>query len=71
LQSLLINQPELREITADVSAALHLTNGKAQIPSSWAGEMKTALDGIGMALNGVVGDGWSEGEYSLHIRLMG
>jgi hypothetical protein len=51
-------------MTTDVLAALHLTNGKAQIPSSWAGEIKTALGGIGMALNGVVGDGWAEGEFS-------
>ena len=46
-------------------ASLHLTNGKAQIPTSWASEMKSALGGIGMALNGIVGDGWSEGMSSV------
>ena len=54
---------EIKELASDCLASLHLTNGKAQIPTSWSSEIKTALGGIGMALNGIVGDGWSEGEF--------
>lgn len=56
----------LREKAADCLASLHLTNGKAQIPSSWSSEMKSALGGMGMAMNGIVGEGWVEGMSSFY-----
>ena len=70
LQSLIVptssNTPmeitEIKKLASDCLASLHLTNGKAQIPTSWSSEIKTALGGIGMALNGIVGEGWSEGD---------
>jgi CTP-dependent riboflavin kinase len=49
-------------------ASLHLTNGKAQIPSSWSSEIKSALGGIGMAVNGIVGEGFVEGELYLYSK---
>lgn len=52
---------QIRIFAANVLAALHLTNGKAQIPTSWSSEIKAVLGGVGTALNGVVGEGWVEG----------
>jgi hypothetical protein len=77
LQTLLVPAPSdsfslptsngsIKELAADCLASLHLTNGKAQIPMSWSSEMKSALGGIGMAMNGIVGEGWVEGMSSLH-----
>lgn len=74
LQSILVPGPaesavprrypeQIRETAADVLASLHLTNGKAQIPTSWSSEIKIALGGLGMAMNGIVGEGWVEGVY--------
>lgn len=62
MSSLSVYPFEVREAAADVLASLHLTNGKAQIPSSWSSDAKSALGGIGMALNGIVGEGFVEGE---------
>lgn len=58
---------EVREVAADVLASLHLTNGKAQIPSSWSSEIKSAIGGIGMAMNGIVSEGFVEGKSMLEL----
>lgn len=55
-------------MAADVLASLHLTNGKAQIPTSWSGEIKSALGGLGMAMNGIVGEGWVEGTSQTYLE---
>jgi hypothetical protein len=51
---------EVKSAASDVLASLHLINGKAQIPIGWSTEMKSALGVIGLALNGLAGEGWLE-----------
>lgn len=41
---------------------LYHTAGKAQAPQAWAGEMRTALGGLGGAMGVLAGEGWTEGE---------
>ncbi|ODN85653.1 hypothetical protein L198_07482 [Cryptococcus wingfieldii CBS 7118] len=51
---------QIRQQSAKLLAALHVTSGKAQSPAAWTADMKQVLGGLGKALGGITSDAWEE-----------
>ncbi|TYJ56301.1 hypothetical protein B9479_002992 [Cryptococcus floricola] len=52
--------PQIRQQSAKLLAAIHVTSGKAQSPAAWTADMKQILGGLGKALGGITSDAWEE-----------
>ena len=51
----------VRQAAAGLLAALHLTQGKAQIPTTWKSAMADAIGNVRGALIDIGRDGWAKG----------